>query len=97
MGQTIREFDASHLMHPKCGFDSLSGAVLIVDGVTGEMADAPTGGVTTISFIKVAETVEDFIKLLNISTSASVQVEFGMGRPERPSPSNSGRKLGCAV
>ncbi len=78
MGQTVREFDAVHLMQPKCGFDSLSGSVLGI-GVTGSMPDTATGGVETTTFIQVVETVEDFVRFLNISTAASVQVDFGNG------------------
>ncbi len=82
VSQTKREFDTSQLMQFKCGFDALSGEVLGM-GVSGDPGNS-TGGQQTITFIEVVETVEDFIKYLNVSASASVQVAFGHGGPRQP-------------
>ena len=78
MAKTDREFDASQLMQFKCGFDALSGEVLS-SAVTGDIPNDATGGVQTITYIKVVETIDDFVKYLNLSTAASVQVDFGRG------------------
>ena len=41
--------------------------------------DDPSGGVQTTTYIKTVETVDDFVKYLNLSASASIQVDFGRG------------------
>ena len=77
MSQTKREFDATQLMQFKCGFDALSGEVLGM-AVSGDPGDS-IGGEQTITYIEVVETVDDFVKYLNVSASASIQVAFGHG------------------
>lgn len=77
LGTTIREYDAPALMQFACGFDSLSGEVkgTAVTGMPG-----PTGGGRQVIFsLFKVESIEDFLSVLEISASASVQAGFGRG------------------
>ena len=64
-------------MRIRCG---CSGEVLgmAVSGDPGN-PDDPSGGVQTTTYIKTVETVDDFVKYLNLSASASIQADFGRG------------------
>ncbi len=77
MTTLIRDYDATALMQPACGFDSLSGNVkgTAVSGTLGQ----PIGGTEAVFSLYKVESAEDFIKSLNIDASVSLQVEFGKG------------------
>lgn len=77
MAITKRDYDAASLMQFACGFDSLSGDVkgTAVSGIPG----GPSGGTETIFSLYKVEEIDDFLKNLEVSASASIQAGWGKG------------------
>jgi hypothetical protein len=74
----LREFDASSLMKFACGFDSIAGEVKGT-AVTGEVPQEFIGGTVSNFAWSRVESVEDFLKTLDISASIDLQMSFGKG------------------